>query len=256
MIISHKHKYVFVGLPLAASTAISKELCLQYDGKPILAKHSIYQDFLKIATTEEKEYKVLACVRNPLDISVSQYTKMMNNANGNYSNESLLRKNGGHLKQSEFELAKRFWQKNGSFDDFLKEFYKIPFDNFLSITSSYCQFVIRFDHLQEDFEKALISCNIKPKRPLPEVNKTEKKVLYEDMFTAENQKIALGIFGPYMIKHNIPFPSSWEQTELSLWSKLSFNIMGRLRKIYWLNKSYRDTNPQKVYKELQEKYND
>ena len=48
MIISHKYKYVFVGLPLAASTAISKELCEQYDGKAILAKHSIYQDFLKI----------------------------------------------------------------------------------------------------------------------------------------------------------------------------------------------------------------
>ena len=54
MIISHKYKYVFVGLPLAASTAISKELCEQYDGKAILAKHSIYQDFLKIATEEEK----------------------------------------------------------------------------------------------------------------------------------------------------------------------------------------------------------
>ena len=80
MIISHQHKYIFIGLPLAASTAISKELCEKYGGKPILAKHSIYQDFLKVATKEEKSYKVLACSRNPLDISVSQYSKMMSNA--------------------------------------------------------------------------------------------------------------------------------------------------------------------------------
>jgi len=66
VIISHKYKYVFIGLPLAASTAISKELCEKYDGKPILSKHSIYQDFLKIATKEEKGYKVIACARNPL----------------------------------------------------------------------------------------------------------------------------------------------------------------------------------------------
>ena len=97
MIISHKHQYVFVGLPLAASTAISKELCEQYEGKPILAKHSIYQDFLKIATEQEKNYKVIACSRNPMDISVSYYTKMINDTNGNFSNEKLLRKNGGHL---------------------------------------------------------------------------------------------------------------------------------------------------------------
>ena len=29
-----------------------------YDGKPILSKHAIYQDFLKVATKEEKKYKL------------------------------------------------------------------------------------------------------------------------------------------------------------------------------------------------------
>ncbi|MGC6428526.1 MAG: hypothetical protein ACON4Y_07340 [Flavobacteriales bacterium] len=255
MIISHKHKYVFVGLPLAASTAISKELCEMYDGKPILSKHAIYQDFLKVATNEEKKYKVIACSRNPLDISVSQYTKMMNNANGNYSNENLLRKNGGHLKQFEFDLAKRFWQMKGTYDQFLDEFYKVPFDNFLSVTVPYCNFVMRFDHLQEDFEKALISCNIQPKRPLPVVNKTNKKASYEDFFNESNRKRALAIFGPYMLKHNIPFPQSWGQPKVSWYNRLLFSLMGKARTFYWLNKSYRNTNSQKVYKELQEKYN-
>ena len=58
-----------------------------------------------------------------------------------------------------------------------------------------------------------------------------------------------------MLKHNIPFPSTWKQLKVSVWSKLTFSVMARIRKFYWLNKSYRDTNPQMVYKELQEKYN-
>ena len=106
MIISHKYKYLFIGLPLAASTAISKELCEQYEGIPILSKHSIYQDFLKTATEEEKKYKVIACARNPLDISVSYYTKMINNSSGNFTNENLLRINGGHIKMRDYRISK------------------------------------------------------------------------------------------------------------------------------------------------------
>ena len=254
MIISHQHKYVFIGLPLAASTAISKELCEIYAGKPILAKHSIYQDFLKVATKEEKKYKVLACARNPLDISVSQYSKIMSNANGNYSDEKLLRKNGGHVKSSEYHLAKRLWENNGAYGQFLEEYYKIPFDNFLSVTADYCDFILRFDHLQEDFQKALLACGIKPVRPLPIVNKTSAKSSYENFYNEDNKKRALAIFGPYIQKHNIPFPSAWSGEEPALKDKMLFRIFAALRKLYWLNKSYRDTNPQKVYKELLEKH--
>ena len=40
MIISHKHKYVFVELPQTASSAIAKELKANYDGHEILFKQS------------------------------------------------------------------------------------------------------------------------------------------------------------------------------------------------------------------------
>lgn len=254
MIISHKYKYVFVGLPLAASTAISKELCDQYDGEPILAKHSIYQDFLKVATSEEKTYKVIACSRNPLDISVSYYTKMVNDSSGNFSNEKLLRKNGGHLKMRDFKLSKYLRKNNASYTDFLKRFYLFPFDNWLSITTPYCSYVIRFEHLQEDFEKALIQCEITPKRPLPIVNKTKKKKSFESFYTDENKVLSLSIFGPYMQKHGIEFPENWKENKVNWLSRFKFKLFGYLRAFYWKHKSYRNTNAQKVYKELLEKY--
>ena len=33
MIISHKHKYIFIGLPFSGSSAISKELIEEYEGE-------------------------------------------------------------------------------------------------------------------------------------------------------------------------------------------------------------------------------
>ena len=54
MIISHKYKFLFIGLPFSASSAISKELHLQYEGEPFLRKHSLYHEFKKVATKEEQ----------------------------------------------------------------------------------------------------------------------------------------------------------------------------------------------------------
>jgi hypothetical protein len=71
MIISHKHKFLFVELPLTASTAISRELRANYGGEKILFKHATYQDFLRVANTHEREYFVFSGLRNPLDKAVS-----------------------------------------------------------------------------------------------------------------------------------------------------------------------------------------
>ena len=60
MIISHKHKFLFIGLPFSASSAISKELHLQYEGESLLRKHSLYYEFKKGATKKELEYFVFA----------------------------------------------------------------------------------------------------------------------------------------------------------------------------------------------------
>lgn len=254
MIISHKYKYVFVGLPLAASTAISKELCEMYDGTPILSKHSIYQDFLAVASDEEKTYKVLACARNPLDISVSYYTKMIYDASGNFSNKKLLRKNGGHLKSRDFKLAKYFRENGADYTTFLKKYYQFPFDNWFSITKPHCDYIIRFDNLQEDFESALEICGIKPLRKLPVINKTNDKASYLTYYTDENKAIALSIFGPYLKEHQMDFPNGWKRTSVSLWHHFVYRVMRQIRKLFWKYNSYRSTNAQKVYKELLEKH--
>ena len=60
MIISHKYKFLFIGLPFSASSAISKELHLNYNGEPLLRKHSMYYEFKNLATEDELNYFVFA----------------------------------------------------------------------------------------------------------------------------------------------------------------------------------------------------
>ena len=76
MIISSKHKYVFVELPRTGCTAVGKELISQYDGERILSKHGTNQDFLRIASDDEKRYFMFSGVRNPLDDAVSYCFKL------------------------------------------------------------------------------------------------------------------------------------------------------------------------------------
>ena len=90
MIISHKHKLLFIGLPFSASSAISKELYLQYEGEAVLRKHSLYHEFKKVAETQELQYFVFAVLRNPMEIAITVYEKMRTNA-------GLYKKNGGHI---------------------------------------------------------------------------------------------------------------------------------------------------------------
>ncbi|HET8962688.1 MAG TPA: hypothetical protein VFM99_02235, partial [Chitinophagales bacterium] len=75
MVIDHRYKFVFIELPLTATSAISKEIREQYGCEPIMNKHATYGDFLKKATEEEKAYAVIGSIRNPLDQTVSMYFK-------------------------------------------------------------------------------------------------------------------------------------------------------------------------------------
>ena len=104
MIISHKYKYLFIGLPFSASSAITKELHAKYDGKPFLRKHSLYHEFEKVATKEELDYFVFAVLRNPMEIVVTVYEKMKTNAKGNFTNPDLFAENEGHITKKQSKI--------------------------------------------------------------------------------------------------------------------------------------------------------
>ena len=103
-------------------------------------------------------------------------------------------------------------------------------------------------------KKALVYCGIKPKRKLPIVNQTQKKMSFESYYNEENSALVWLVFGPYMLKHGMTFPKIWEDKTISPYKIILFKFCGFIRKIYWIKNDYRDGINQKVYEELIKKY--
>jgi len=234
MIISHKHKYLFVAIPHTGSTAISRELCENYGGVPILRKHAYYHEFLAIANAEEKTYFVFVGIRNPLDEAISLYFKYKTNHKGNYTNPERLRKNGGFVTNADLRKFNFIKNTNADFPTYFKRFRTFPYDNLIRLSHKEFDFVIRFENLRDDFAQALRLIGIEQKRPLPTVNRTARKRRdFLSYYTPEIHERAKRVFGPFMKKWGYDFPPEWRDDPVPWSSQLLFYVLGVFRKFYW-----------------------
>ena len=232
MIISHKYKFLFIGLPFSASSAISKELYLQHEGKPLLRKHSLYHEFKKIATKEERDYFVFAVLRNPMEIAVTVYEKMKANAKGNFTNPELFTENGGHITIRQRKMFNFIQDKQATFQQYFKEFFQLPYDNLAGLTFNNCNYVIRYENISEDYLTTLKKAGVENPRPLPVANKTagKKKDIF-GYYTDEIKEKAIFVFGPFLEKYNYSFPEEWGEVRSSIKSRVQFRVLGVLRKL-------------------------
>ena len=234
MVISDKHKYLFVELPHTGSTAISKELCENYDGVTILSKHARYNQFLKIATPERRRYFVFSCMRNPLDEAVSVYFRYKTNHKGRYTNPAKWKRNGGSVSDYSLKAFNFVHRNSADFPAFLKRFYRKPYDDWSNLAHKKFDFIIRFENLQGDFSKVLDLLGIKLVRPLTVVNKTaEKGVNFWFYYPPEIFDYARKIFGPFMKEWNYDFPSEWGEKPIPLLSQVEFRLLRILRRVCW-----------------------
>ena len=244
MIISHKYKFLFIGLPFSASSAISKELHLEYGGEPYLRKHSLYHEFENMASKEELQYFVFAVLRNPMEIAITVYEKMKANAKGNFTNPELFSENGGHISKKQRVKFNYIKDNNSSFQQYFKKFYQKPYDNLSSLTIDNCDFVIRYETIADDYLLALKSAGVINSKPLPVANKTVgKKNDILNYYTNDIKEISIAVFGPFLKKYNYLFPESWGEVKIPLKSKLEFLILGVLRKI---NQKYFKKQTEKI----------
>ena len=231
MIISHKYKFLFIGLPFSASSAITKELHAKYEGKPYLRKHSLYHEFIKVATKKEKDYFVFAVLRNPMEIAVTVYEKMKANAKGNFTNPDLFKENGGHITKTQRIRFNYISDNKATFQEYFLKFYSNPYDNYSSMTIDNCDFVIRYEKIAEDYLLALNKVGVESPLPLPVANKTAgKKNDLSKYYTEEIRRQAIYVFGPFLAKYNYSFPENWGNINIPTSSIIKFKIMGILRK--------------------------
>jgi hypothetical protein len=174
MIISRKHKYIFIGIPFSGSTAISRELCLLYDGEPILTKHANIQ-MLFGSGIDLSLYRVAAVLRNPVDFMKTYYYKLKNPPAGYYVDPAYNIENGGHIRKHDRERYAAVQTRNLSFSQFIDRYYLLPYDTFFSLNKPYLDYVIRFSELNSSFREFLGQCGIEPVRDLPVLNKSGAK---------------------------------------------------------------------------------
>lgn len=252
MIISHRHRYLFVEIPYTASTAISRELCQNYNGTSILHKHAPYREFLRSAAKEEREYFVFGGMRNPMDIAVSVFFKQKTNHQGFFTNPEHWRENGGHVSA----LARRQYQfiqeTSCDFATYFKHFYRIPYDTWGSPLPDDFDSVIYFESLQDDFACVLEHLGVERVRPLPQVNKTSGRAPeYQTYYTPEIIERAKWVFGPFMLRWGYALPVTWgdhwglhaSRTGFMLLSYLRRQLMWRrsssiARSLRWIRRRY------------------
>jgi hypothetical protein len=235
MIISHKHKYIFVQLPRTGTTSIGKALVNQYDGERAsqYQKHVTYDKFLRHATDAEKDYFVFSCIRNPLDKTASLYFKYKSDHHDYLAPKSKGRENflAAAKRRREFRFVR---DSQADFGSFFRRFYRLPYDDWSCLSHQGFDYIIRFENLEEDFAKVLEMLRLEPRSALPESNRTAKdSSAFLELYTPDLRGRAKWVFGPYMEKWGYKFPSEWGNSRVTASSRLMHSVANIGRKLYW-----------------------
>jgi len=242
MLINEDPAFVFVELPQTATTAISKELREMYGAKKFLHKHATYHQYLKKASPQQKKYKSIGSMRNPLDQTVSFYFKYKSDKEfgEKYTVGANRRKNGTQLRlflsRNKHKYRSRYIIKNNaSFGDFFLKFYKLPFGNWSVLDHKKFDHIIWFENLAEDYKKVFTDVGLSVKRGLPVTNKTpeKEKVFWTYYNTDKLKKRAKFVFGPFMRYWGYEFPESWDYIKEPWYSQILYNILIIPSKFYW-----------------------
>lgn len=232
MVISNEYRYVFVELPRTGSTAISKELQTHYDGRRILKKHSTYRDFLRQASPQEAGYFAFAGIRNPMDKLVSLYFKYKYD-HRNYADPRTLRGSSIFVRKLMLSQFRFVHDRGASFPEFFRRYYRLPYDDWSSLDHRRMNFVIRFEHLADDFAQLLQRLGVTQKRTLPLANKTnDREADFWSYYPPGIRGRAKWVFGPYFRRWSYDFPIEWDEPE-PRGSDFAFHIANVARHAYW-----------------------
>lgn len=234
MIISDRHRYVFVEMPRTGSRAVATELLENYDGREILWKHATYQDFLRQASDDQKTYFSFSSVRNPLDVAVTRYAHLRANKDNRFYDARQLNIRNSWSGRIERRIHRWVVERDADFSSFLQRWYVVPYDTWTTMDHRSMDLVMRTERLAGDFDVALRRIGVEPLRPLPVLNSTPgKEGDYASWYTPPAIKRAAWVFGPYMEEWGYDFPDAWGRIRVPAWSRLLLRAVRIPRMIYW-----------------------
>lgn len=233
MIISDVNQYVFVEVPQTASTALAAELIEHYGGRRILRKHTDYFEFHRSATDQERKYRVLATVRNPLDIVVSKFVKARDDHRSRYGSHKERDAPWGYRFRPEArEFA--FISKHGAdFDAYVRKFFPRVYNSRACLLPEHAH-VLRYECLDQDFASWLEIIGLRLVRPLPLRHATGGRDRdFTTWYRGGLRRHAVRVFGPYMRQWGYSFPPDWPGGEVSPFGEALFKIDTAVRAFYF-----------------------
>ena len=232
MVISDVNRYVFVEVPQTASSALAAELVENYAGRRIFRKHTDYMEFYRSATAAERHYRVLATVRNPLDIVVSKFIKARDDHRSSYGSGIGRGAPWGHRFRPEArEFA--FISKHGpDFEKYARRFYSRVYNSRACLLPEHAH-VLRYERLDVEFPAWLESIGLGLVRPLPHRHATEGRGRdFWDWYQGELRRHAVRVFAPYMRRRGYQFPADWPKIDQSPTKEALFRADTLLRRFY------------------------
>jgi hypothetical protein len=120
------------------------------------------------------------------------------------------------------------------FSTFFLKFYTMPYDTWASLDHADFDFVMRFERLDDDFETVIRRLGIEPVRRLPALNSTGGRGRdFHSYYSAEAQRRAVRIMGPYMRRWGYSFPASWPLEPSSKLDEIRYAVYSRIARAYW-----------------------
>jgi len=232
MVISDVNRYVFVEVPQTASSALAAELVENYAGRRIFRKHTDYMEFYRTATTAERNYRVLATVRNPLDIVVSKFIKARDDHRNSYgSNTGRAAPWGYRFRPEAREFA--FLAKHGAdFEKYARKFYPRVYNGRACLLPEHAH-VLRYERLAAEFPAWLESMGLGLVRPLPHKHATEGRGRdFSEWYQGDLRTHAVRVFEPYMRHWGYQFPEDWPRVPPSRARSALFRADTFLRRFY------------------------
>jgi hypothetical protein len=235
VVISRKHKYVYVEMAHTASTAIGRELCEHYGGELILARGSTYRDFLKVATEEEKGYFVFSCLRNPLDIAVTKYFKYKTDHRNRRTDPVKVARRRGIGGAIDMRIFRFVRENQADFGTFFMKLYRMPYNSSACLDHRDFDYLMRFESLAADFAQVLKRIGVEQVRPLPRNNITAERE--RDFLTYYDSPRVVArakrVFAIYMNEWGYEFPPEWGQAVISRRDRIAFDVWSFIFKLYW-----------------------
>lgn len=237
MVISHRYKYLFIETPLTGSWTIRNELCELYGGQPILHKHATWPEFQRIASPKKLGYFVFAGIRHPMDEVVSQYHKLLTDHKHVFTDGMAIER--GDIEEVD-RLKHRFVTvEHKTFQAYFKRFHRRPYCSMVDVSADRLDHVIRFERIQDGFNKALRHLGIRRARALPQTNRTRARSReWVQYYTPDIRDQAIRIFGPFMQEWGYAWPENWPETPVRVVDNYHYRLLQRARKHYYSRVRY------------------